>query len=75
MTTEALQRAILSQPFHPFVLHLADGREVPVAHPELIAHQPGACTAVAVSSDAFEVIDLLLVVSLGPRTATGAQSP
>jgi hypothetical protein len=60
MTTETLQDAIRRQPFEPFVLHLADGRKVPVEHPELIAHKAGSRTAVVVRGDGFEHIDLPL---------------
>jgi len=35
MTVEQFRAALRAQPFRPFVMHLADGREVPVKHPEL----------------------------------------
>ena len=34
MTIEKLKSVYLAQPFRPFVLHLADGRQIPVQHPE-----------------------------------------
>ncbi|MBV8557209.1 MAG: hypothetical protein JO355_01335 [Planctomycetaceae bacterium] len=64
MTSETLQNAIRTQPFRPFVVHMADGREILVAHPELIAHKAGTRTAVVVSGDSFEFIDLLLATGL-----------
>ena len=74
MTSDTLHHAVRAQPFQPFVLHLADGRKVSVDHPEVIAYRQGGRTAVAMlANDAFEFIDLLLVVSLEvkpPRTGT-----
>jgi hypothetical protein len=64
MTSETLQNAIRTQPFRPFVVHMAEGREIPVAHPELIAYKAGTRTAVVVYGDSFEFIDLLLAIGL-----------
>jgi hypothetical protein len=47
------------------VVHLADGRKLPVQHPEFVAQSPSGRTFVLWGSDeAFEVVDLLLVTSL-----------
>ena len=55
-------------PFEPFDIHLADGRSVPVVHPEFLAfNPPGRTIAVGLPDGTFEVIDLLLVTSLKPR--------
>jgi len=35
MTVEQFRTALRAELFRPFVMHLADGREVPVKHPEL----------------------------------------
>jgi hypothetical protein len=65
MTIEALDRARKAQPFRPFSFRLADGRSVPVPHPEFLAFNGKSRTAVvADEGDGFEVVDLLLVVSL-----------
>ena len=79
MTTEQLHNLIRAVPFQPIVIHLADGRAVPVPHPEFIAHRPNSRIAlVSLPNDSFEIIDLLLVVSLegmppasAPSTAGG----
>jgi len=64
MTIDQIRRLHRGQPFHPFRLHLADSRSVDVTHPELLAiNEPGRTISV-VSDGAFEIIDLLLVVSL-----------
>jgi hypothetical protein len=65
MTTETLQRFIHAIPFQPFVIHLADSREVAVPRSDFIAHAPGTRTVVVTYTDnSVEVIDLLLVTSL-----------
>jgi len=72
MTGETLQKAIRNQPFRPFVIHMADGRALPVTHPELIAYKTGSRTAIVVYEDSFEFLDLLLILlanSYGAREA------
>jgi hypothetical protein len=65
MTIEALTRAYQTRPFRPFAFHLADGREVPVPHPEFLSFNPRGRTAIVMDErDGFDVIDLLLVTSL-----------
>lgn len=66
MTIEQLRRLINAEPFQPFVIRLADGREVAVPHPEFIALSPQGRTCVVWEGDsnAFGIIDLLLVTQL-----------
>ena len=65
MTIESLDRACKASPFRPFALRLADGRSVSVPHPEFLSFNPKGRTAVVMDErDGFEVVDLLLVVSL-----------
>ena len=66
MTIEQLRRLINAEPFQPFVIHLADGREVAVPHREFIALSPQGRTCVVWEDDAeaFGIIDLLLVTQL-----------
>lgn len=81
MTIETLTRAHTARPFRPFAFRLADGRALPVPHPEHLAFNPRGRTAIVVDDrDGFEVVDLLLVVSLsfeGEPAATegGADAP
>jgi len=54
-----------AEPFRPFRIHLADGRNLDVAHPEFLAYTPKGRTAIVMRLDeTYEVIDLLLVTSL-----------
>jgi hypothetical protein len=56
------------RPFLPFDIYLADGRALPVDHPEFLAQTPaGRTIAVGLSDGTHEIVDLRLVVSLKPR--------
>jgi len=57
-----------AEPFRPFDLHLADGRSLPVEHPEAVAiSPPGRTIGVGLKDGTIEIVDLLLVTSLKPR--------
>jgi hypothetical protein len=65
MTIEQLRHAYRAEPFHPFVLHLADGRQIPVLSREFMIVSPsGRTTIVYQPDDSFNIIDLLLVTDL-----------
>jgi hypothetical protein len=72
MTSEQLRKMIRARPFEPFRVFLADGRELKVQHPEMVAVSATGRTAIVMLPDAedYEVIDLLLVTGL--RRANGA---
>jgi hypothetical protein len=73
MTVEQFRSAMKSQPFRPFVMHLADGREIPVVHPELaVSTSTGRTTIVVQPDDTFNIIDLLLVTDLEYREPADA---
>jgi hypothetical protein len=65
MTIEPIRTVYQAQPFHPFMIHLADGREIPVAHREFLMTVPsGRTLVVAEPDDTRNIIDLLLVADL-----------
>jgi hypothetical protein len=65
MTMETLDRAYRANPFRPFAFRLADGRTLPVPHPEFLAFNPKGRVAIVMDErDGAEYVDLLLVVSL-----------
>ena len=71
MTVEQLRNAYSAQPFRPFVLHLADGREVPVSSREFIMAVPSGRTVVVCQpDDTLNIIDLLLVTDLERRPSS-----
>jgi hypothetical protein len=69
MTIEQLRKMHLARPFQPFDVHLADGRSLPVEHPEFLSQSPvGRTIAVGLADGTIEIVDLLLVTSLKPRS-------
>ena len=65
MTIQELRAAYDAQPFRPFVMHLADGRAIPVNHREFIMTAPSGRTIIVYQpDDSSNVIDLLLITDL-----------
>jgi hypothetical protein len=62
MTTDRLKTLWKAEPFHPFTIHLADGRDIRVRHPELMTASPSGRTIVVFQPDnSMNIFDLLLV--------------
>lgn len=71
MTIEKLRDFYNAQPFKPFVIHLADGRELPVRHRDFMMAAPSGRTIVVYQpDDSLNVIDLLLVTDLELKSRT-----
>jgi hypothetical protein len=69
MTVEQLRKMHQAKPFQPFEINLADGRALPVEHPEFLAiTPPGRTIGVGLADGTIEIVDLLLVTSLKPRS-------
>lgn len=65
MTVKEVRNLYEARPFKPFILHLADGRAIPVEHPELMLLAPDGRTIVVYQLDSsFNIIDLPLVTGL-----------
>lgn len=65
MTIEQLRTVYGAQPFRPFIIHLADGGEIPVHHREFLMTVPsGRTIIVAQPDDTLNIVDLLLVTDL-----------
>lgn len=68
MTVEQLVEMHQRRPFQPFDIYLADGRVLPVEHPEFLSRTPvGRTISVGRDEGTIEIVDLLLVVSLKLR--------
>jgi hypothetical protein len=68
MTIEQLRKLLQARPFGAFDIHLADGRSLPVEHPEFVGQSPsGRAIGVGLADDTIVIVDLLLVTSLKPR--------
>jgi hypothetical protein len=68
----SLQSARLStkQPFDPFAIRLADGRSLPVPHPDFVAVTPRRVVVVA-EDGACSVVEPILNVSLDDKSTKG----
>jgi hypothetical protein len=65
MNIEQLRAAYKAEPFAPFVLHLADGREIAVPHRDFLYVFPSGRMAIVTQPDeSFNIIDMLLVTDL-----------
>ncbi len=65
MISEQVRAACSAEPFQPFIMHLADGRNIPVLHREFMANSPSGRTAVIYQpDDSFNIVDLLVVTDL-----------
>jgi len=78
MTMEQLREAHRAKPFKPFRICLADGRSLPVQHPEFLTIIPGASRTFVLGTpdEIYRIVDLLMVVSLdfeNGRTRPDAQ--
>lgn len=76
MRAEDLQEVIRAAPFRPFSLCMADGKQIPVNHPEWILHpSSGQRTAVVMEPDGrLHIIDVMLVqrLELAPSVPAGS---
>jgi hypothetical protein len=65
MTIEQLRAAYQARRFRPFVMRLADGREIVVPSPEFIWTTPSGRTVVEAQPDeTLNLVNLLLVTDL-----------
>jgi len=65
MKPEGLRGLLEAQPFHPFAIHLSDGREFVVNHPEFLATSPVGDIAIVFRPEGgFNIVDIELVTDL-----------
>ena len=65
MNGKTLREYHKARPFNRFIIHLADGRNVPVDHPELMTVAPGGRTAAVYERDGtFHLLHVLLITDL-----------
>lgn len=74
MRLEEIKRAKNQRPFVPFMIRMADGREVEITHPDAVAWESDqAMTVIAIKpGGGWEIIDLILTTSLGMRAPQSA---
>jgi hypothetical protein len=65
MTIEKIRELYHAEPFQPFILHLADGRQLEVVRREYLSMAvSGRTIYVTQPDDSFNIVDLLLVTDL-----------
>jgi len=63
MKAETLQRLIEANPFQPFSINLADGRELKVPHRDFVSHSPNyRMLSVWHKDDSCDIVDFMLVI-------------
>jgi hypothetical protein len=68
MKISELQKLYDAEPFRPFLIHMADGRKIPVKHREFMALSPSGRTAYVYQlNDDSDIIDVGLVTALELR--------
>ena len=73
MKADELHALLNARPFHPFLIHLGDGRELVVDHPEFLAASPTGDIAIVFRPEGgFNIVDVELVTDLEvkPRKTT-----
>lgn len=72
MDIGGVREALHREPFEPFVLRLADGRSLPVPHPDFVALGTRRIVVVK-EDDSTSIVEPLLIVSIDtlPKTGSG----
>ncbi|MEM9703669.1 MAG: hypothetical protein AAF907_14620 [Planctomycetota bacterium] len=66
MKFERLREVQKASPFHPYALHMADGRRLQVRHPEFVILNPDGRTVVLVNEETGEthILDGLYIADV-----------
>ena len=74
MTFQQLDAIHKAKPFKPFVIHMADGREFTIHHPEFLSRSPSGRTIIVYGTDdSFSILDLLLMTELRALPTTRSE--
>jgi hypothetical protein len=72
MNLDRLRRMHQARPFQSFVMHLADGHNIPVDHPEMMSIALNGRTAAVFQRDnTFSLVDVMLITELEVKPAPG----
>jgi hypothetical protein len=70
MTAEQLRTVREANPFRPFTIRLADGRNLTVPHQDFVSQSPTGRTIIVYGpDDSFSIVDLYLVKGLDIHSA------
>jgi hypothetical protein len=71
MTAEQLRVLREANPFRPFTIHLADGRNLTVPHRDFVSQSPSGRTIIVYhNDDTFSIVDLYVVTELKIQAPT-----
>ena len=75
MTIQQLRAAHRAVPFRPFTVHMADGREFPVPHPDFLSMSPtGRTVIIYQENEEFSILDLLLMTEIETSSTNSSQA-
>jgi hypothetical protein len=75
MTIEQLKKVHQAVPFRAFVLHMADGRKIPVRHRDFLSHsETGRTVVVHHDGDDFSILDVLMITEIEVANGNGLTS-
>ena len=75
MNAKSIREICDKRPFRPFIVHLSDGRNIPVEHPEMVLYPPsGQEVIIYQPDDSFDFIDVFQITSLKVRKKASAKS-
>lgn len=75
MRMDVIRERIRDVPFVPFTVRLADGRALPVPHPDFIAVSPREVFHVSSDDGAITRVDPRLIVSLDESPQSQSSQP
>ncbi len=70
MDITGVREALHKQPFEPFIIRLADGRSLPVPHPDFVAVLPRRIF-VRAEDNSWSIVEPLMIVSLDSMPKKG----
>ena len=74
MDVEGIREALHKEPFQPFTIRMADGRGLPVPHPDFVAVVPRRIVVVA-EDGSWSVVEPRLIASLDYNGTHSASPP
>jgi len=71
-----VRKLLHTQPFRPFLIHVADGGRIPVKHEDFVALAPTGRELIVYLSDGdYQIDDVMLVTRLEVSAKNGARKP
>ena len=75
MTIQQLRAAHKATPFSPFKVHMADGRQFMIPHPDFLSMSPSGRTVIIYQEDEdLSILDLLLMTEIEMTGSNASRS-